>query len=251
MRILNISFSQILLTTLIVATTQPVLAKDGIKVGINAVYSDKGFSNYDNQISVLPSLFYDNNKIYARGNSLGYNLIKDSQSELSLFTQYSGANFNPDQATGSFHDLDKRTPSMLTGISYIKITPFGGLRSQLATDISGNSKGTVAKLTYLAKIKKNNLTLYPSAGIQWQDNKYNDYYYGVNDSESKRTGIKNYSASDSFHPYISLMGMYDLENNWGLFMNQNLSYNPDELYNSPKVDNHASFTSTLGITYQF
>ncbi len=223
----------------------------GLKIGINALYEEQGFRDYDNKVAILPSAFYESDKVYARGNRLGYKLWKDDKNELSVVTQYNGINYDPDNASDSFGNLDERKASFFAGASYIRITPIGALRGQVFTDAFGDSDGTLARLTYIGKYQHENLVLYPSAGVQWQDKKYNDHYYGVTKAESDKTGIAQYTAKDSIHPYVNIMGMYEMNDNWGLFFNQNIAYHSDEQFDSPKVDSRTKFTSIVGLTYNF
>ncbi len=226
-----------------------------LRVGINAMYNEQSFTNYDNKIAIFPSVFYDNSTIYARGNTLGYNFIKDKENELSIFAQYGGVSYDPDNASNPYAGLEERDYAIFAGASYMRVSPFGALRGQLATAVTGDStkdgNPLFARLTYLAKFKQDKLTLYPSVGLQWQDDNYNDYYYGVTAKETAKTGISNYSPADSIHPYANVMGMYDLTDDWGLFLNQKIAYNPDEIYNSPKVDSRTNYSTTVGVTYSF
>ncbi len=224
---------------------------DGLKIGVNAVYNQAGFKNYDDKVVILPSAFYESERVYARANRLGYKLWKNDNNELSVVTQYNGVEFDPKNAKDNFHNLDERNSTFFVGASYLKKTPIGAFRGQVFTDTFGDSDGTLARLTYIAKYQKDKLSLYPSAGVQWQDKKYNDYYYGVSDKESAKTGIDKYQPKDNVHPYINVVGMYDMTDDWGLFFNQNIAYNTDEQYDSPKVDSRTKLSSAVGVTYKF
>ena len=69
----------------------------------------------------------------------------------------------------------------------MRITPVGGFRAQYATDVLDRSGGNIARLSYLGKITKDKLTVYPSVGFEYHDADHNQYYYGVSDTESART----------------------------------------------------------------
>lgn len=222
-----------------------------LQVGVNAHYSDTGYKDYDNNVTVVPTFFYDNNTVYARGNQLGYNFIKNDNNELSVFAQYGGGSYDPDNAEGNFKKLEERDASLFAGASYMTITPYGAFRGQAMSDVMDKSGGTIGKLEYLAKLNKGNLTIYPSLGVQWQNDDFNDYYYGVSKKEAAKTGINQYSADSSLHPYTGLRVNFDINQDWGLFFNQKVAYNPDEVYDSPMVDSRVSASTTIGMLYAF
>lgn len=227
------------------------MKQDQLQVGLNAHYADAGYTDYDSSVAVVPTFFYDNDSVYARGNQLGYNFIKDDENELSVFAQYGGISYDADNANGAFAGLDDRDTSIMAGASYLRITPYGAIRGQAMADVMDKSGGKIGKLEYIARFGKDKLTVYPSVGVQWQDESYNDYYYGVTAKESAKTGIEQYSADSSFHPYAGLRATYDINQDWALFFNEKVAYNPDEVYDSPMVDSRISTATTAGVMYAF
>ncbi len=226
-------------------------AINDLSVGINAVYDEQGFSDYDSDVAILPSVFYEGTKFYARGNRFGYKLLDNSDHELSIVTQYNGVNYDPDKANNQFRKLDERKASFFVGASYMKFTPIGALRGQVFTDAFGDSDGTLARLAYVGRYQGSGMALYPSVGVQWQDKNYNEHYYGISDKESTHSGIESYRPDDSLHPYANLMGKYQIASDWEIFFNQHLAYNSDEQHDSPKVDKRIKFNSALGVIYTF
>jgi outer membrane protein len=212
-------------------------------------------SSYDleesTEIKVLPGVFYDNNRVYARGAQAGVYLINDGSNQLAAYAELAGSEFEPEDATGALKGLDERKDSAAAGLSYMRLTPVGGFRAQYATDILDRSGGNIARLSYLGKISKNKLTVYPSVGFEYHDNDYNQYYYGVSDTESNRTGVDAYTANSSLNPFINVSANYDFNKRWAGFANQSVSYLPNEQYDSPMVDSRTDATTTLGLLYKF
>ncbi|WP_299186539.1 MipA/OmpV family protein [uncultured Psychrobacter sp.] len=223
-----------------------------LSVGVNVMALKSAYDLDDNtEVRVLPGVFYDNNKIYARGAQAGAYIINDGTNQLSAYAQLAGMEFDPDDANGALQGLDKRKASAAAGLTYLRRTPIGGLRGQIATDVLDRSDGTFGRLTYLAKYRKDKLTVYPSIGIEWNNEDYNEYYYGVSDEESARTGVDSYSPDSSFNPYINISANYDFNERWAGFANQSLSYLSDEQYDSPMVDSRTESRTTLGLLYKF
>ncbi len=222
-----------------------------LSVGVNVLYANTAYDTDENEIRVLPGVFYDNNKVYARGATAGAYLINDGTNQLAATIQLAGNSFEPEDANGALQGLDERKISAAAGLSYQRRTPVGGFRAQIATDVLDRSGGNTARLSYLARISKNKLTVYPSIGFEYQDADYNEYYYGVTPEESARTGIAAYESNSSLNPYVNVSANYDFSNKWAGFFNQSLSYLANEQYDSPMVDSRTESTTTLGLLYKF
>ena len=222
-----------------------------LSVGINVLYANTAYDTDGSQIRVLPGVFYDNNKIYARGAQAGAYLINDGTNQLSASVQLAGNSFDPDDANGALAGLDERELSASAGLVYQRRTPIGGFRAQIATDILDRSGGNTARLAYIGRITKNKLTVYPSIGFEYYDQDYNNYYYGVTDEESTRTGVAAYESNSSLNPYVNISANYDFSDKWAGFANQSVSVLPNEQYDSPMVDSRVESTTTLGLLYKF
>ena len=222
-----------------------------LSVGVNVLYANTAYDTDENEIRVLPGVFYDNNKVYARGATAGAYLINDGTNQLAATVQLAGNSFDPEDANGALQGLDERKISAAAGLSYQRRTPVGGFRLQVATDVLDRSGGNTARLTYLARITKNKLTVYPSIGFEYQDADYNEYYYGVTPEESARTGIAAYESNSSLNPYVNVSANYDFSDKWAGFANQSVSYLANEQYDSPMVDSRVESTTTLGLLYKF
>lgn len=223
-----------------------------LSLGVNALVVNSAYDLEDStKVVVLPGVFYDNNKFYARGAQAGAYIINDGTNQLAAYAQLAGNQFDPDDANGALQGLEERKWSAAAGVSYLRRTPIGGLRLQIATDVLDRSGGNTARLTYLARITKDKLTVYPSFGFEFYDDDYNNYYYGVSEDESVRTGVEAYKSNNSLNPYINISANYDFNDKWAGFANQSVSYLPSEQYDSPMVDSHIDATTTLGLLYKF
>ncbi|WP_201555983.1 MipA/OmpV family protein [Psychrobacter sp. 72-O-c] len=222
-----------------------------LSVGLNVLVANTAYDTDDNEIRVLPGVFYDNNRFYARGAQAGVYLFNDGTNELSASVQLAGNSFDPDDANGALAGLDERKISAAAGLTYQRRTPVGGFRAQFATDILDRSGGNTGRLSYIARITKNKLTVYPSIGFEYHDADYNEYYYGVSDKESAKTGVEAYSSNSSLNPYINISANYDFSDKWAGFANQSLSYLSNEQYDSPMVDSRTESATTLGLLYKF
>ncbi|MDN5566175.1 MAG: MipA/OmpV family protein [Psychrobacter sp.] len=222
-----------------------------LSVGVNVLYADTAYDTDENDIRVLPGVFYDNNKVYARGATAGAYLINDGTNQLAATVQLAGNSFDPEDASGALAGLDERKISASAGLSYQRRTSVGGFRAQYSADVLDRSGGNSGRLSYIGRVTKNKLTVYPSVGFEYYDADYNEYYYGVSPEESARTGIAAYESNSSLNPYVNVSANYDFSNKWAGFFNQSLSYLANEQYDSPMVDSRTEATTTLGLLYKF
>lgn len=223
----------------------------GVQIGLSAYHVDAGFAKYEPETKIVPTVFYESQRMYVRGNQLGVNLIKSQDKELSAYVQTAGDPYNPKNSKSDHQKLKKTNGSIMAGGSYLYVTCFGGLQAQMATEVAGNSGGSLAKLSYLAKFKQGGLTVVPSAGMTWYDKKYNKYYYGISQAESDATGLNVYQPNADFSPFVSVMATYDMDDNLSLFFNQNTSLHGNEQLNSPKVKDRTINATTVGLLYTF
>ncbi len=223
-----------------------------LSVGVNVMAVKSAYDLEDStEVRVLPGIFYDNNRIYARGAQAGAYLINDGVNQLSAYAKLAGSEFDPDDANGALQGLDERKASAEAGLSYQRRTAIGGIRAQYGADVLDRSGGNTGRLTYLARISKDKLTVYPSFGFEYHDAAYNEYYYGVSEEESTKTGVAAYKSNSSLSPYINISANYDFNDKWAGFANQSLSYLSNEQYDSPMVDSRTEATTTLGLLYKF
>lgn len=223
----------------------------GVQIGVSAYHVDAGFAKYEPETKIVPTVFYESQRMYVRGNQLGVNLIKSQDKELSAYVQTAGDPYNPKNAENEHQKLKKTNGSIMAGGSYLYVTRFGGLQAQMATEVAGNSGGSLAKLSYLAKFKQGGLTVVPSAGVTWYDKNYNNHYYGISQAESDATGLNSYQPNAGFSPFVSVMATYAMDDSLSLFFNQNTSLHGNEQLNSPKVKDRTISATTVGLLYTF
>lgn len=253
MRIGFMCLPLILLGSTAFAESLPIDPNARLQIGANASLNQYAYDQ-DNAVTVLPQAFYDNNRLYIEGAEAGVYGYKDASNQWRAFVSYDSRSFNAkDAQSPALRQLDDRDWSVMAGTSYMKITPYGGFKGQIETDVLGRSDGTSASLAHLSKFKliDNKVTLYPEVGVRWYDDKYNDYYFGVNKDEANRTGVAEYHADSSVSPYLNLTASYAFNPHWSGFVSQHLEYLSKEQKDSPLVDNSVDSKTKIGFNYQF
>lgn len=249
----NTYFRQSLFVSLALSASIPVLADDnkeshttGIGFNYSVMYQEYKGERTDK--SILPTFFYDNDRVYAEGDEAGVYLMKDDQNELRLNAYYDDRVMNP---SGELSQLNKRKWSVMAGASYMRITPVGGFKIQLGHDVLGRSRGNMIKLGYLTEFKPGQWSIYPELGMQWSDAKYNRYYYGISQAESAKSGLSAYSPKQSIHPYASLNVNYAINKSWSVFGGVDVRYLSNQQYQSPMVKRRVNVEPSAGVLFWF
>ena len=239
-----------MLSPVAVAQSLPVDPNARLSVGANVGYIADAYAT-DRSISVMPQVFFDNNRWYAEGAEAGVYAYKDSVHHARVGLTYDGRSFDASDANGALRGLDDRKASVLAHASYMHVTPVGGFRIKATTDISGRHDGLAVSATHVSRFEHNKATVYPSVGITWHNEDYNQYYYGVSAAESLRTGIQVYHAKSGWSPFLSAMVNYDINDRFTLFGYQRLEWLSGAQKDSPMTDKNMGSTTRIGINYKF
>lgn len=222
-----------------------------LSVGVNVTHHSKAHAN-DDDFTIMPQAFYDNNRWYIEGAEAGYYPYKDNKNHLRVGVSYDGRDFDPSDATqDSLKSLDKRDWSALAHASYMHITPYGGLKAKITTDALNRHNGQTITLSHLSKFTKDKVTIYPEFGVTWQSKKYNQYYYGVSAEESARSGVESYQADSGFVPFVTATASYQLNDHLSVFGNQRVEWLSSTQKNSPMTDGALDSKTRLGVNYKF
>ena len=104
-------------------------------------------------------------------------------------------------------------------------------------------------LAWLYRYTNGNLTLTPGIGVEWNSDNQNEYYYGVSQHESRRSGMRSYDPDSSWNPYLELSANYRFLGDWSVYGIARYTRLSDEITDSPMVDKSWSGLISTGITY--
>jgi len=89
-----------------------------------------------------------------------------------------------------------------------------------------------------------------SAGAAWQSADLSAFIWGVSASEALG-GRPAYAPGDAVIPFAAVNAFYPLNDNWTLIGTARADFLPNEVSNSPIVDEDNIFSLILGVTYSF
>ena len=252
---LFISAAAILLSQAVMADEFSVgTGKRPITIGIGALYKDKPYEDYDSseKTSGVPIVLYEGAHFFARGSTIGWDFMDSDALELAIIGEIMNDGYDSDDSdflTG----MSDRDPSFALGGHVVWQPENLGLKLAAVTDMADNSDGTQVRGEVFYAHRTGNWMLKPYAGIVWQDEDYNDYYFGVRTREAipaiRRTA---YSADSDFNYRFGAVAVYQRKTSPWMYIG-GLRYDllGDEIDDSPIVDDDNELTALLGVAYTF
>ncbi|MEC5341320.1 MipA/OmpV family protein [Brenneria populi] len=229
----------------------PVLAGDW-SLGLSAGASSSPYRETDPTVLPFPLIGYEGDYAFFHGLKGGLHLWKDNINQFDIFAAYDPRQFRPkDSDDPRMKRLNRRDSTALAGVEYTLRTDFGHFNASVAKDVLDNSDGIIADASYLYPIKLNDWEILPKVGVRWDNKDQNKYYFGVTQSESRRSGLSAYDPQDSFTPYAELALRYHFTPAWTTFVSARYEALPDEVKNSPMVDKNGVGAISAGVSYTF
>ncbi|WP_140397743.1 MipA/OmpV family protein, partial [Escherichia coli] len=70
----------------------------------------------------------------------------------------------------------------------------------------------------------------------YYDENFSDYYFGISESVSRRSGLASFSAQDAWEPYVSLTAKYPIGEHVVMMASAGYSALPEVISISPMID---------------
>ncbi len=226
---------------------------DGLNIGVLASAGSAAYA-IDDKVGVVPFASYDSDYFYIEGIEAGFYAYKDDENWFRTGINYERRNFKPDDAVmDSLKGLDERKSSANLVLSYMRITPIGGFEIKAGTDMMDRSGGQTASIAHRSRFvfADDTLTVYPKFGVNWYSQDYNQYYFGVSEAESAKTGLDVYEAKSSYAPFVSISGQYKLTDHVGIFTHAKAEWLSSTQKDSPLTDDDMDIGVNAGLTYNF
>lgn len=223
-------------------------------LGAAVAFSTSPYKKYDHQILPLPMISYDSDRLYLKGTGAGVYLLKNENHSVSLGASYFAFQFRPSKTDArELKALNKRRSTMMVDALYSATTSFGQFRIKAAQDVLGHGDGFLADASFrLPIIRTEAFGLYPGVGVEWANEKQNDYYFGVSRKEAARpNAVRHYHAKDGFTPYVSLETKYVISERWEVFAGARLDFLASQVKNSPMVDESYKLGIAAGFQFNF
>jgi len=256
----NISMLSVAGAALILSLSQATLADEfsvstgtrPITAGLGVLYKDKPYKDYDNdeKTNLVPVILYEGESFFVRGSSLGWKFVDNKGLEFAAVGEYLADGYDSSDSD-YLSGMKDRDPSFGVGAHVIWNPEALGFKLAAVTDVTDNSDGTQVRGEVFYKYRTGDWMLKPSAGVVWQSEDYNDYYYGVKASEA-RPGRSAYSAGADLNYRLGAVAVYQEKTSpWMYAAGLRYDIYGSEIEDSPIVDNDNELSAFIGVAYTF
>lgn len=226
--------------------------KRPITAGLGILYKDKPYKDYDNddKTNLVPVILFEGDNFFVRGSSLGWKFVDSKGLEFAAVGEYLADGYDASDSS-YLNGMSDRDPSFGVGAQVIWNPEALGFKLTAVTDAADNSDGSQVRGEVFYKYRTGDWMLKPSAGFVWQSDNYNDYYYGVKNSEA-RPGRPAYSADDDFNYRMGVVAVYQEKSSpWMYIAGLRYDIFGDEINDSPIVGNDNELSALIGVAYTF
>lgn len=209
--------------------------------GVGVVNRDLNYRDTESETSIAPFIFGGYGPVFIEANRAGISFYRDGTFFASVAGQIRTHQFRDADDNPDFANLGDRKQAIELGAQIGARLPAGFFtRLTLLQDISGAHESHEWDLQFYRRDTFGPIRLLSAFGIQYQDKRLVNYYYGTPD----------YNPGNAFGAEIELIATYPV-GNWGIFAGTRSYIFDSEVGNSPLVDDNKIIQLFAGLGYYF
>ncbi|RRZ90896.1 MipA/OmpV family protein [Erwinia sp. 198] len=240
---------------LLLGTSLHSAQADDFSLGLTAGWSSKLYKdvNPNKNSLIFPNVDYDAGRFWFHGLSAGFDILHTPADNISLVGYYFPLSFKAsDSHSHAMRQLKNRRSTLMTGIRYEhESLSMGKFETTLATDALGTSNGFHWNNAWSYPVQMGSLGIEPALGFNWNDRKFNKYYYGISADEVGRSGLRKYTPGESVTPYAEINLNYTLTEKWNIYGGARYTLLPDDVKKSPMIEKDSLLSLWTGVAYTF
>ncbi|CAN7581507.1 MipA/OmpV family protein [Acidovorax sp. LjRoot74] len=228
---------------------QPQAQEPAWGLGLAVSTDRKPYRSFDHKVQPVPLVTYENRWISIMGPGVDFKLPAAGPLDLRLRSRFG---FEGYEAKDSPHlaGMAERKGSLWLGAVATWHTGVVDLSAELLADASGHSKGHQLTLQAERRFQAGAFDITPRLALQRQDRKTVDYYYGVENHET-RPGRAAYTGSAAMNLQAGVRVGYTLAPRQWMFVDLSTTRLGNAIKNSPLVDRSSQPAVTAGFLYRF
>ena len=152
-------------------------------LGLGAGAMQKAYRGVDIDTIALPVIIYDSKWVGVRGGSVSLKLPSAGPVSFALSADFSNDGYEASDS-GFLAGMDEREDDFWVGATARWETSIADFSTTWSTDASGNSEGRKFAISAERAFEAGDFEFAPRLGVQWLDDKYVNYYYGVRAHEA-------------------------------------------------------------------
>jgi len=223
------------------------------QAGLAVATVDSSYKGKNRENFVFPVIGYEGKRVYFRGVELGYRFIKKPGQEFAAFSAVAGKRFEPKKQTDpALQQLDERDFRVETGLKFTQHTPYGRFSAESSVNIRDLDTGYKTSLGYYYSLSPNprQWQVGPRIDVSYVSGSYTDYFYGISEAESLRSGFNEYQSNSSWNLALSLEGYFRINERWTLAGTIKRSFLDDSIRNSPITEGKHANSAFIIVSYR-
>lgn len=209
--------------------------------GIGVVNRNLNYLDTESETSIAPFIFGGYGPVFIEANRAGISFYQDGRFFASVVGQLRTHQFRNADDNPAYASLGDRDRAIELG-AQLGVRLAGGFFTRLALlqDVSGAHESHEWDLQLYRRDAIGAVQLLSSIGIQYQDQKLVNYYYGT----------ASYMPDNAFAAELELIATYPV-GNWGIFAGTRAYFFDKEVSNSPLAEDNKVIQLFAGIGYYF
>ena len=221
-------------------------------IGVAGAIRSEIYAGEGNHSRVIPFVTYEGERLYWRGATVGYHLIKREGFVFDGFIAgrldgVDADDFGVDELALRGIDrnlLEDRDDSADAGLSATWKGSAGEIELEFKADITDTSGGYEADFSYRYPLRFAGAMVTPSIGVTVLSKDMANYYYGTLDEEIAR-GVVQYRPGSATIPHVGIAMVKPFARRWRLIASAEYQVLPDEIKDSPLVKQDADGVGKL------
>jgi outer membrane protein len=251
----TMSFKYTTIAAVLAAVPSVSFAAGDTELGIGAQFRSTAYRNYDDVTRVVPIFKFDTTWFYGDGGELGFKAFDKGPHRIGVFLSMTEEEWVTDDNNHTpFKRFEDKDRGINLGASYRFKASWGVVRAQYFADISDESDGTGATLSYAYPWVINpKLAIVPSVKLKYMDDDYANYYYGISQRDAATTGglYSPYDTGSATNIEVGISAAYQLADQWKLFAGVNYTALDSDIEDSPLLEDDNETTALIGAAYTF
>jgi len=239
----------ILIFILLVSTLFAETKKENLTIGLGLYMQSQPYKNVDAIILPSPVVFYDNDIFYIRWSRLGLYFLGDKKENYAW-----GFSLTAQPRTYGYDDIygmENKKSTWEGGLAFSFKYDKAYIETMLLNDLLNTYKSWIYKTEIGYDFKVGEVSFYPSFIAVYQSSDFLNYYYGVNESESIKSGKNIYTPNSGLDVALQTYIKYPLTKNLSTLINIRADKLSNQAYNSPLVDQHYIYSGLASLIYSF
>ncbi|MET0357632.1 MAG: MipA/OmpV family protein [Cellvibrio sp.] len=242
-------FSQSFLSLVFLASS----ANAELAIGVGVASFQDPQIGMDTRQLAIPLVSYTGERLSFQVTTLSYRIANIGDLEISAL------------ASGRLQGYDVEDSAYLTGMKDRSNTLDGGIGLEwhgfslsYTHDLLSKHKGDEVTFSYTKGFGLGKAQVMLGAGVTWQSKKLNQYYYGVAPSEARSLTVDNkvfnrtaYQTEDAISPKINTLVQYPVWDSWALIAGAEINFLPEEITDSPIIENKNAWGMFVGVARAF